>query len=165
MSGIGECTNQTLLQLSTQITNCGSPDMTKPVIPIETSIASKGRKKALNAKKWQKSRLFVLKFGGEGGGLHARMPPWLDSTHWAVCRRIFRQMLWDREEASPWRPPRESPPAGEGRRRFATAGRFLCSACFTGRKNLVFSPTGQASRIYVSPVCLNFVTNAISVPP
>lgn len=61
--------------------------------------------------------------------------------------------------------PRESPPAGEGRRRFATAGRFLCSACFTGRKNLVFSPTGQASRIYVSPVCLNFATNAISVPP
>ena len=67
MSGVGECTNQTLLQLSTQITNCGSPDMTKPVIPIETSIASKGRKKALNAKKWQKSRLFVLKFGGESG--------------------------------------------------------------------------------------------------
>lgn len=61
--------------------------------------------------------------------------------------------------------PRESPPAGEGRRCFATAGRFLCSACFTGRKNLVFSPTGQASRIYVSPVCLNFATNAISVPP
>ena len=67
MSGVGECTNQTSLQLSTQITNCGSPDMTKPVIPIETSIASKGRKKALNAKKWQKSRLFVLKFGGESG--------------------------------------------------------------------------------------------------
>jgi hypothetical protein len=36
--------------------------------PIETNITQKGRKKALNAKKWQKLGLFVLKFGGEKVG-------------------------------------------------------------------------------------------------